>query len=202
MDVAAHIEALRVHGTGLADSAAQAGLAAAVPGCPDWQVKDLLRHTGYIHRWATRHVVEQPAEVLDGPSEAEILASGASDEELVDWFRAGHRGLVSALAAADPSLRTATFMATAPTPLGFWARRQAHETAIHRADADSAAGLTPGFPAEFAADGIDELLVGFGNRRKYQPPDGAGGMSVVASDTGDAWIVRAVDGRVMALRSA
>ena len=35
--------------------------------------KDLLRHTGYIHRWAARHIIECPEAALDGPSEEEIL---------------------------------------------------------------------------------------------------------------------------------
>jgi hypothetical protein len=53
------------------------------------------------------------------------------------------------------------------------APRQAHETAIHRADAQSAAGTKPEYPAEFAADGINELIMGFGRRRKYAPVTGA-----------------------------
>ena len=98
---------------------------------------DLLRHTGYIHRWATRHVTECPDHVLDGPPEEEILRGGAPDPELLGWFRAGHAALVETLTTADPALECATFMA-APSSLAFWARRQAHETAIHRADAESA----------------------------------------------------------------
>ncbi len=43
-----------------------------------------------------------------------------------------------------------------------WSRRQAHETAIHRVDAELAAGMTPtAVPSRFAADGIDELLTCF-----------------------------------------
>ena len=168
MEIAEHIDALRREGDLLADAAERAGLDAAVPPCPSWQVRDLLRHTGYIHRWATRHVAECPDHVLDGPPEEEILRGGAPDPELLDWFRAGHVALVETLTAADPALECATFM-PAPSSLAFWARRQAHETAIHRADAESAAGKIPEYLAGFAADGIDELITGFGRRRKYQP---------------------------------
>ena len=47
--------------------------------------------------------------------------------------------------------------------MAFWARRQAHETGIHRADAESPAGRggTTLFPPEFAVDGIEEMLFGF-----------------------------------------
>ncbi len=196
MEITEHIEALREHGRLLADAADRAGLGATVPPCPSWLVKDLLRHTGYIHRWAARHITECPAQVIDGPPEADILRAGAADPDLLDWFRAGHAALVETLTAADPGLECATFM-PAPSPLAFWARRQAHETAIHRADAESATGVTPAYPADFAADGIDELIMGFGRRRKYQPgADGGGRLRVVAADTGDAWSIEAHEGRM------
>lgn len=40
----------------------------------------------------------------------------------------------------------------ATSPRAFWARRQAHETAIHRADAESALATVPEWNAAFAAD--------------------------------------------------
>ncbi len=203
MEIAEHIAALRLHGTALADAAERAGLDAPVPPCEPWLVKDLLRHTGFIHRWAARHITERPATVLDGPPEAEILQGGPADPELLAWFRAGHAALVETLSTADPALDCATFMA-APCPLAFWARRQAHETAMHRADADSASGVLPGYPAGFAADGIDELIMGFGRRAKYRPiTDADGGrLRVLAADTGDAWSVDAREGRMQPRREA
>ena len=194
---------LRRQGELLADAAERAGLDAVVPPCAPWQVRDLLRHTGYIHRWAARHITERPGQVIDGPPEAEILRGGAADSELLAWFRTGYAALAETLATADPALEFATFMA-APSALAFWARRQAHETAIHRADAESAAGTTAEYPPEFAADGIDELIMGFGRRRKYQPAAGADGgrLRVLAADTGDAWSVDAHEGRLQPCRAA
>jgi uncharacterized protein (TIGR03083 family) len=201
VEIAEHIDALRDQGAWLAGAAGQAGLDAAVPPCPPWAVKDLLRHTGYIHRWAARHITECPPRVLEGPSEAEILRGGAPDPDLIGWFLAGNAALVETLAAADPALECGTFM-DAPSPLAFWARRQAHETAIHRADAESAAGIRPEYPPDFAADGIDELLMGFGARRKYRPVSsaGGGGLRVRTTDTGHAWHLSAPDGRVQGQR--
>jgi uncharacterized protein (TIGR03083 family) len=202
VDIAEHIEILRKQGEALADTADRTGLDAAVPPCAPWRIKDLLRHTGYIHRWAASHIVSPVREVRDGPSEAEILRSGAPDGELLAWFRDGHAALVQALETADPALETATFMA-APSPVAFWARRQAHETAIHRADAESASKDMPSYPAQFAADGIDELIMSFGRRRKYQPSAGpAGTLGVLATDTGDGWHVRIEDGRLHPERAA
>jgi uncharacterized protein (TIGR03083 family) len=214
VEIAEHIDALRQHGRLLADAAEQAGLDAAVPPCAPWRVKDLLRHTGYIHRWAAQHITGRPAQVLGGPPEEEILSGGAPDDELIAWFRDGHAALVNVLSAADPDLQTATFMA-APSPLAFWARRQAHETAIHRVDAQSPAGRLSEFPADFAVDGIDELIMGFGRRRKYQPlaagnPAGGGGnlaggggnlagtLRVLAAGTGAAWRADVREGRIQA----
>jgi len=200
MDINEHIDALRHQGTLLADAAERAGLDAAIPPCPSWQVKDLLRHTGYIHRWAAKHITDCPDTVLDGPPEEDILRGGAADPDLLAWFRAGHAALVQTLSTADPGLVCATFM-DAPSPLAFWARRQAHETAIHRADAESASGLRPEYDPEFAADGIDELITGFGQRRKYRPSaDGDASMQVRATDTGHAWHVATEDGRLQARR--
>jgi uncharacterized protein (TIGR03083 family) len=202
MEIAEHIDALRGQGELLADAAERAGLDAPVPPCSPWLVKDLLRHAGYVHRWAAQHISDRPGQILDGPPEEEILAGGADDAELLAWFRAGHAALAHTLATADPALECATFMA-APSPLAFWARRQAHETAVHRADAESASGATPDYEPAFAADGIDELIMGFGRRRKYAPPASPdpetaddGRLHVLAADTGDAWLVEAREGRL------
>jgi uncharacterized protein (TIGR03083 family) len=200
VEIAEHIDALRRQGDLLADAATRSGLDASVPPCPSWQVKDLLRHTGYIHRWAARHIVECPDTVLDGPPEAEILRGGAADPDLLAWFRVGHAALVETLSTADPGLVCATFI-DAPSSLAFWARRQAHETAIHRADAESASGVRPVYEPEFAADGIDELIMGFGQRRKYRPTaEDDGGMQIRAADTGHAWQVGTEGGRIHARR--
>jgi uncharacterized protein (TIGR03083 family) len=198
MEVAEHIDALRREGGLLAGAASRAGLDAPVPPCAPWLVRDLLRHTGYVHRWAARHITERPGRVLAAPSEAEILRDGPPDAELLAWFRAGHVALIETLATADPALTCATFM-DAPSPLAFWARRQAHETAIHRADAESASGgRPPDFGPAFAADGVDELVMGFGRRRRYQPHAASHGgrLQIVAAGTGQRWLVEAREGRL------
>lgn len=58
MDIAEHIKYLTLEGQLLADAAEQAGPDAEVPTCPGWHVRDLLRHTGMVHRWATAFVAE------------------------------------------------------------------------------------------------------------------------------------------------
>jgi hypothetical protein len=50
-----------------------------------------------------------------------------------------------------------------------WARRQAHETAIHRFDAESATSSVSGFDPTFASDGIGEILTAMAPRADELP---------------------------------
>ncbi|MEV4423825.1 maleylpyruvate isomerase family mycothiol-dependent enzyme [Streptomyces sp. NPDC049602] len=186
MKITEYIDALEAAGRGLADAAAEAGPDAEVPTCPGWQVRDLLRHTTMVHRWATTLVAE--ARSAYHPPEEETTLEG---EELLAYFREGHARLVDALRTAPEALECWTFL-PAPSPLAFWARRQAHETTVHRADAESALAGGPG-PVDpaVAADGVDELLGAFHARdrsrvRTAEPRV----LRVRATDTGDVWTVR------------
>jgi uncharacterized protein (TIGR03083 family) len=207
VEIAAHIDALDRDGALLADAAEAAGLHAGVPGCPGWQVRDLVRHQAYVHRWAARHVRERSPDLIDEAAESDILGGGPADADLVAAYREGHATLVATLRDADPDVECATFMA-APSPLAFWARRQAHETAVHRYDAQSAAQGGPPAPAHafapaFAADGVDELIMGFAARRRYRrrdegDSDGNGGgepsLTVRATDVEGRWHARLARG--------
>jgi uncharacterized protein (TIGR03083 family) len=204
MEVREHVAALRRDGQLLAAAADRAGLDAKVPSCPSWQVRDLLRHISYVHRWAAGYVVEQRTERMRGrPSESDLLQGGPPDGELTEWFRTGHAALVDALRTASPAMTCWTFL-DAPSPLAFWARRQAHETAIHRVDAELASGEATPFPPDFAADGIDELIMGFFGRDAAQmsPEQQAGGrltLLVEATNTASAWWLElTADGKLAA----
>lgn len=186
MDVPSWIKALKTDGELLAEVASGISLDAQVPTCPDWQVRDLLGHLGRVHRWA-RTIVAERIDADGLPATREIMAGPQPDDDaLLDWFRAGHRELVDTLTAAPADLACATFM-PAPTPLIFWARRQAHETAVHRVDAQQAAGMVFRVDPEFATDGIDELLVGFAPRsRKLR---GAQPRTLLFSASGRHWLL-------------
>lgn len=185
MDPAAHWAQLDADGRRLADAAAAAGLDTAVPSCPEWVVRDLVRHIGGVHRWAARHVRERAEQII----EEDLSGPWPADDALVDWFREGHAALVDTLRTADPDVVCATFL-PAPSPLAFWSRRQAHETAIHRVDAELAADAVTPFPPAFAADGIDELLTGFVSRPrgKVRAPEPVT-LGIVTTDADAAWTV-------------
>ncbi|MFD9983600.1 maleylpyruvate isomerase family mycothiol-dependent enzyme [Streptomyces massasporeus] len=186
METAEFLHALETEGRLLAAAAEEAGTEAKVPTCPGWQVRDLLRHTGAVHRWAAAYVAEQLTErrPLVEPTDLD----GA---ELIAWYRDSHRRLLDTLTGASPDVECFAFL-PAPSPLAFWARRQAHETAVHRVDAESARGGAPtDVTPEFATDGIDELLRGFHARsrsrvRTLEPRV----LRIRTEDTGAVWTLR------------
>jgi uncharacterized protein (TIGR03083 family) len=200
MQLDQHIAALDRDGRLLADAAERGGLAAPVPSCQPWRIRDLLRHIRYVHWWAGTHVRQASSQVMTGPSEPELLNGGPPDAELLDAYRAGHRALVETLRDADPAISCATFL-PATSPLAFWARRQAHETAIHRVDAELAAGAVTPVDPEFAADGVDELVTGFAPRERLTArPAATRTLLLRAADTGDDWHLIIGPGGVRARR--
>jgi hypothetical protein len=73
--------------------------------------------------------------------------------------------------------------------LVFWARRQAHETEIHRADAEVASGGITPIPAALALDGIEEMLFGFAARPRRLAVDQPRRLQLTASDSPGEWLV-------------
>jgi len=182
VDVHEHLEHLVVEGERLARAAERAGWDGPVAACR-WDVRDLVTHVGGIHRWA--------AAILSTGTRADEIAgavgTGPGDDQLLGWFREGHAAVLAALRAAPPDLDCFTFL-PAPSPRAFWARRQAHETAIHRADAESASGVIAPFDVDFAQDGIAEMLLGFAQRRSNAIAT-AGTIALRPDDGGTPWLV-------------
>jgi uncharacterized protein (TIGR03083 family) len=126
-------------------------LARRVPSCPDWSVADLVRHVAqvYSHKVEMMRHGREP-EVWPPPGFAEADPLGLLD--------AAHQELTAEFAARSASEPTPTWYSPDQS-VGFWIRRMAHETAIHRIDAELGAGTTIApVPADLAVDGIDELL--------------------------------------------
>jgi uncharacterized protein (TIGR03083 family) len=171
-----------------------ADLTRPVPTCPDWTLRQLATHVGRAHRWAAEIASTRSAEFIpfrqvpDGriPDDPALHAP---------WLRAGAERLIEAVreAGSDPVWAFAGLR-----PASFWARRMAHETAVHRADAQIAVGRQPEFEPDSAADAIDEWL-GFmsgvvaEDQRTEALPEGAV-LHVHATDEGldgaGEWLVR------------
>ena len=197
MDVAEHITALEREGRLFADASRRSGLDSEVPTCPGWDVRELVRHLGMIHLWAAAHVAFPHEPYYDG--EAEELAAFSEfwpelgifwvdDSDLIDWYLRTNANLVDTLKNASPDLEAWTFL-PAPNAQAMWSRRQAHETAVHRFDAEHAIRAETGFDPAFADDGIDEILAAFAPRKSSLPTEIAKSMLVHASDTGTQWHV-------------
>jgi uncharacterized protein (TIGR03083 family) len=142
---------------GLAEILAEHDQSLPIPTCPEWTLRQLVTHVGSAHRWA--------AEITRRRSNVFIPFREVPDGKLPDdpaeqraWLRAGAARIVDAVRAAGSAV---VWSFTGPVPAGFWIRRMAHETLVHRADAQLAAGAEPEpvIDAEVAADAIDEWLM-------------------------------------------
>jgi uncharacterized protein (TIGR03083 family) len=141
---------------GLAETLAEHDQSLPIPTCPDWTLRQLVTHVGREHRWA--------AEITRTRSDAFIPFREVPDGKLPDgrdeqatWLRAGAARIIDAVREARSDV---VWSFTGPVPAGFWIRRMAHETLVHRADAQLAVGAEPEpvIEAEVAADAIDEWL--------------------------------------------
>ncbi len=169
-----------------------------VPSCPGWTAQTLATHIGMIHRWVRGTVLDAGTE----PLEFTQFGSDLPQEwkGYGDWLEASSGPLSSALREADPSARAWSFADTQNA--GFWSRRMLHETAIHRVDAELAAGQRPRMDTETAVDGIDELLymLNYAHPFRAAPADLRGqgeSIHLHATDAGLHWLVRLTpDGHV------
>ena len=126
-------------------------LSAVVPSCPGWTVADLARHVGevYLHKTLAMREGAEP-----GP----WPPAGLAEEEPLALLDRAYAGLRGELAARKPEDPAGTWY-TPDQTVGFWIRRMAQETVIHRIDAELGTGQSVApVPADLAIDGIDELL--------------------------------------------
>lgn len=182
------LEALRANGQAFHAAVAAADPAAVVPSCPGWTVADLTHHVTGIYRFVTTHIIRfvttppehARQEFLDEPPAADLL--GAWDEQFAK--------LLETLDAIDPEM-PAWNSAPQAKRAAFWHRRMAHETAIHRWDAQIAVGRGEPIDARLATDGVAEVLdtwLPAGRRRS--PASLTGLAALTATDTEHNWYVR------------
>ncbi|MCA0158417.1 maleylpyruvate isomerase family mycothiol-dependent enzyme [Tsukamurella sp. M9C] len=151
-------------------------LALDVPSCPGWTVRDLVVHLGGVHRWAATFLAEGPDSTNRfAPIEDDAPAGAA----VTAWYRDRLDGLLAELRRhdADEPARAFTGRVTA----GFWMRRQAHETAVHRWDAENSWNAARPVESVLAGDGIEEWAEVFAGRflsRGPGLPDGLVGRTV------------------------
>jgi uncharacterized protein (TIGR03083 family) len=160
MEISEYLDGVRTNADLFLAAARQAGVDAPVPTCPDWTVADLARHQGRVYRWVST-IIETKAQEFVSRQELEEEAKQAADP--LAWLEGGAELALNVLGGADPDLPVWNWIDGGPGPVRFWHRRMAHETAIHRVDAEAAAAAPAApqsrvEPAELASDGIDEYL--------------------------------------------
>lgn len=181
MDYGTYVDHVRADGRRLAE-VASGRLADDVPSCPGWTVRDLVRHVAevYEHKIACTLLQQAP-----DPWPPEWPA----DHDPVEWFTDAHARLLEMFDRSEPTTPSATWWPPDQT-VGFWARRMAHETAVHRVDAELAArALTP-MDADLATDGVDEILrIMLAGDWSEAPDDAATGQRVAVVTGGRTWNV-------------
>lgn len=150
MDGHALLDALDRETAAFAQVLRAADLTAPVLACPGWSVADLAAHLAGVHRWARNAVVdgdlrEDPTPPLDG--RAAVLG----------WYDDAAARLRSAL-RSTPAGTPCPGFGPKPRTVDFWVRRQPHETAVHRWDAERAAGGSPTLDRTLSVDGVDEVV--------------------------------------------
>jgi uncharacterized protein (TIGR03083 family) len=134
-----------------AEVLANADFTARVPSCPEWSVQELAAHLGTVHRWA-QELVRVRASTRISLASMDIGAIEVDDE----WLRSGGHSLVATLRAADPD--ESMWAWGADQHVRFWARRQLHETLVHRIDLELALGAASKVDPAIALDAVDEFL--------------------------------------------
>jgi uncharacterized protein (TIGR03083 family) len=152
LDFPTYLQHIRDESQRFRDVLADCDPAADVPSCPDWRADDLLWHLGEVQHFWTRMVTNRPK----GPDDYDQPERPGDHAGLLSFYDAGYLALVDALGAAQPTDEAWTW--SQDHTVGFIYRRQAHEALIHRRDAELAAGAVTPFPADLAADGVDEAL--------------------------------------------
>ena len=125
------------------------GLTADVPSCPGWTVESVLRHTAqvYLHKVESirRNALPEP------------WPPNLTHRDPLELYDEAAAALIAQLEESGPTAPSWTWWPEDQTP-GFWFRRMAQETAVHRVDAELAHDVLTPIDAELALDGIDEVL--------------------------------------------
>jgi uncharacterized protein (TIGR03083 family) len=154
VDSARYLECLDEEYSLFRDAAAAADSSVPVPSCAGWTMDTLVRHLArvYLHKVTLLRTGDWPK---NWPP------PGLAAEPGLALLARAYRALTAELIARGPSAAAVTWYEPDETA-GFWFRRMAQETVIHRVDAELAAGLVPTHvPEDLAADGIDEVLTCF-----------------------------------------
>ena len=174
-----------------------------VPTCPGWSLSDLLLHLGCVHRYVI-HIIENRLTVPPDPSDRAFLRlpsdrrgwpapeqapnGGPVPTSLIDWFADGAATLESLFDSRDLEERVWTW--SPEQTVGFWARMQTIEAAIHRWDAENALDAAQPIDGDLAADAIEQnftVMAPFRRARTQAPPGLGERLRFRRTDGTDVW---------------
>lgn len=184
-------EALGDAGAVLRTNAGSAGLAASVPTRKGWTVFDLVCSAGMSHRKVADHLTGAT------PRNPEVLFNDAADAvDLLEWLDEGLVDVLNAFTNLPAEAEVEFFLPGALPARDGWLRRHVHETSVHAIDAMAARlGRAPAaselwLDPYLAADGVDELLLGFLVRDQSLHSATASRIRMDATDVGRSWLLK------------
>ncbi|MGP4015155.1 maleylpyruvate isomerase family mycothiol-dependent enzyme [Saccharopolyspora sp. 5N708] len=191
-----HHRAFRAQAAAFRGAVVQAGPDAKVLTCPEWDVRRLVQHLARVYASVALALELEPGAERPRPERPP-----ADFDDALTWWDDRLANLLHKLSTSDPTRPVWSFFPDGTA--ASWTRRMAHETAIHRLDAEHAlAGLGPDhvhdliFDPELAADGIDEMLtVIMPVAGKWAEQELAGKVLYHAPDAGRAWLVEYQPGK-------
>ncbi len=190
MEHSEHLDVVVDQASALAVAARRSGPDVAVPATPEWTMAKLVKHTGTTHRWAQTAITTTE---FPDPSGLD-LGLPERESDFPDWLEAGARAFRAALGAADPA--DACWSWGADGHVRFWSRRMAHETVIHRWDAESVSGTQEPIAAGVACDAVNERLENLPSSANFNPAAGAAligtgeSIHLHATDADGEWLLR------------
>ncbi len=150
-DTDSYIEATEREGAAVGAVAATGDLDASVPSCPRWSLQKLVGHLGWVYNWVSAHVEQRSATMLN----RDDVPRPPQGQAVVDWYAAAHARVLDGLRDLDPAEEIWSWAGV--NTGAFWHKRLAHESLIHRWDAENAVGEPGRLDSDLAADGVDEL---------------------------------------------
>jgi uncharacterized protein (TIGR03083 family) len=123
-----------------------------VPSCPGWSTNDLAKHMAHVYL-SQAFVVETGNQAQN----IEHLAPYPCTENFIEFMSWGFEAITKAL-DINRAERPTWSWHHSDQSVDFWFRRMAHETVIHRIDAEQAVGAVTSTDEALALDGVDEVL--------------------------------------------
>lgn len=162
----------------------RAGLGTVAPGCAPMTGYDVLRHLGRIYSGVTGWITDgrRPADWPTGPEKTKDLSG---------WLADAAHTMIDVLLPRPARAPAASWCPYDHTN-GFWFRRMAHETVVHRVDLLQALGREWWIDPKLAEDGIAEAIEVWLGVRLGTPPPGSGRTVLLSTPERD-WRIRPLD---------